>query len=459
MSENNYPGDNENTPSTDSESSYSIQEKVEESTVVLPERKKKKKSSSGIHPAAMVAILLIGMLVTFMTTYVVLTQKYSQIVKEITTVTGSYGETGSAIDAAVSKINQMHYLLSKEYLYEIDDEQLTTGILKGYMYGIGDRYAEYFDKEEFATLMKDTEGEMTGIGIQVVYNADYDAIQVISVFPESPAYSAGVRPGDLIVYVMQDGEKMSVSTLGYTMALTALQGKAGTMAEFTVFRGKEYSEEVEFSIERKAITTVTVQHRVHSTDSSVGIIVINSFDSKTPEQFKESLRALRDAGCTKLVLDVRNNPGGELISVCTVLDMLVPEGPVIRTVDREGNEEVVYTSDKAELDMPMVVLVNGSTASAGELFAAALKDYEKATLVGETTFGKGSMQTIKSFPDGTGLKYTYRYYCPPFSDNFDGEGIKPDVESVLEYESALNFYTMTDTEDTQLVAALAELNK
>ena len=396
MSENNYPGDNENTPPAESESSYSIQERVEESTVVLPERKKKKKRASGIHPAAMVAILLIGMLVTFMTTYVVLTQKYSAIVKDI--ATGNMGETGNAVDAAVSKINQMHYLLSKEYLYEIDDEQLTTGILKGYMYGIGDRYAEYFDKEEFATLMKDTEGEMTGIGIQVVYNADYDAIQVISVFPESPAYSAGVRPGDLIVYVMQDGEKMSVSTLGYTMALTALQGKAGTMAEFTVFRGKEYSEEVEFSIERKAITTVTVQHRVHSTDSSVGIIVINSFDSKTPEQFKESLKALRDAGCKKLVLDVRNNPGGELISVCTVLDMLVPEGPVIRTVDREGNEEVVYTSDKTELDMPMVVLVNGSTASAGELFAAALKDYDKATLVGETTFGKGSMQTIKSFP-------------------------------------------------------------
>ena len=327
------------------------------------------------------------------------------------------------------------------------------------MYGIGDKYAEYFDKEEFATLMKDTEGEMTGIGIQVVHNADLGAIQVISVFPDSPAYSAGLRPGDLITFVLQDGEKVSVSSLGYTMALSALQGKEGTVAEFTVNRGKNYEEQIDFSIERKKITQVTVEHRVYSEDKTVGIIVINSFDSKTPEQFKASLEALKSAGCTRLVLDVRNNPGGELISVCTVLDMLLPEGPVIRTLDRDGNEEIVYTSDKNELDMPMAVIMNGSTASAGELFASALKDYDKAPLIGEKSFGKGSMQTIKSFPDGTGLKYTYRYYCPPFSDNFDGVGITPDVEVVLEYESALNFYTMEDHEDPQLQAAIAQLNK
>ena len=458
MSENNYPREGGEASKDCLESRCGIQERIEEVPPAPPVKTvRKKKRSQGVHPLAVAAIVLLCMLVTFMTTYVVLTQKYSAIVKDI--ATGNMGEAGNAVDAAVAKINQMHYLLSKEYLYEIDNEQLTTGILKGYMYGIGDKYAEYFDKEEFATLMKDTEGEMTGIGIQVVHNADLGAIQVISVFPDSPAYSAGLRPGDLITFVLQDGEKVSVSSLGYTMALSALQGKEGTVAEFTVNRGKNYEEQIDFSIERKKITQVTVEHRVYSEDKTVGIIVINSFDSKTPEQFKASLEALKSAGCTRLVLDVRNNPGGELISVCTVLDMLLPEGPVIRTLDRDGNEEIVYTSDKNELDMPMAVIMNGSTASAGELFASALKDYDKAPLIGEKSFGKGSMQTIKSFPDGTGLKYTYRYYCPPFSDNFDGVGITPDVEVVLEYESALNFYTMEDHEDPQLQAAIAQLNK
>ena len=139
--------------------------------------------------------------------------------------------------------------------------------------------------------------------------------------------------------------------------------------------------------------------------------------------------------------------------------MLVPKGPVIRTVDKKGNEEVVYTSDKNETDVPMAVLVNGNTASAGELFAACLVDYDKAFLVGEKTFGKGSMQTTRSFNDGTAFKYTYRYYCPPFSDNYDGVGITPEFEVELPEEVQAHFYTMTDSEDTQLQCAVKELTK
>ena len=144
--------------------------------------------------------------------------------------------------------------------------------------------------------------------------------------------------------------------------------------------------------------------------------------------------------------------------MCSVLDPLLPEGPVIRTVDKNGNEEVVYTSDSNETDIPMAVLVNGNTASAGELFTAALKDYDKAVIVGTVTYGKGSMQTIRSFSDGSGLKYTYRYYCPPFSDNYDGVGITPDITVELsEGAAGKNIYTLSDTEDNQLTAAYEAL--
>ena len=238
-----------------------------------------------------------------------------------------------------------------------------------------------------------------------------------------------------------------------------MRGEEGTECEFKVARGEDLSETKEFSIKRGKITEYTVTYRVHSLDEKVGVIAITSFDKETPNQFKAAYDDLLSKGCEKLVIDVRNNPGGELISVCTTLDMLVPEGPVIRTVDKAGNEEIVYTSDKKETDIPMAVLVNGNTASAGELFAAALRDYEKAVLVGEQTFGKGSMQTTMSFADGTAFKYTYRYYCPPFSDNYDGVGITPDVKAELSEELLSHFYTMTDGEDTQLQAAVKELNK
>ena len=190
------------------------------------------------------------------------------------------------------------------------------------------------------------------------------------------------------------------------------------------------------------------------------MVKITGFDRATPDQFFAAVQTLLDGGCTRLVVDVRNNPGGELQAICTVLDYLLPYGPVIRTVDREGNEEVIYRSDAKALDVPMAVLVNENTASAGELFCSALQDYEKAVIVGTQTYGKGSMQTIRQLSDGSGLSVTYRYYCPPFSDNYDGVGVTPDV--VVEPAGAMlekNIYKITDEEDNQLQAAVAELNK
>ena len=369
-------------------------------------------------------------------------------------------DTDSTLGKIISKISAIEKALDEDYVKDIDEEKLIDSVLKGYMYGIGDNYAAYFTQDEFASMMTDLSGKGVGIGISVVYNSEFAAIEVLSVFPNSPAFEAGVQPGDLIAYLYVNGESVSVAELGYEGALDEMLGEVGTSAEFTVFRGADHSEIVEFSIIRAEYTETTVYHHLYELDNSIGIIKITSFDKNTPTQFNEALKTLTDNKIRGIILDVRYNPGGELYSVCNVLDTLLPEGPVIRTIDKKGNEEVVYTSDANQTDIPMVVLVNGGTASAGELFTAALRDYEKATVVGTTTYGKGSMQTTAPFGDGTGFKFTTRYYCPPFSDNYDGVGIVPDVTVELSEElQNVNIFKIEDSEDNQLAAAYNELVK
>ena len=456
MNENNSDFQNElSEEPVLQDGSESAEEAKASQTKAVAEKKEyvRKRAPEGkkVSLGALAVLVIVAVVLTFMITYVLLSQSYVKLMSE------KEASTGGLTEEAYAKITQIEQMLDEEFLYDIDESVLTDSTIKGYMYGLGDPYAEYFTAEEFEIITADTNAEMQGIGISVTYHQEYNAIYITSVFPESPALEAGVCPGDMIFYVKVDGEMVSVASLGYTMAVTHLQGKAGTLAEFVVYRGEDLSESREFSIERGFITEYTVTSKVHPADSTVGIIQITSFDLKTPEQFKSAMDELVSKGCEKLVIDVRNNPGGELVSVCTTLDMLVPEGPVIRTVDKDGNEEIVYTSDKNETDIPMAVLMNGNTASAGELFAATLKDYDKAVLVGTTTFGKGSMQTIKSFTDGTAFKYTYRYYCPPFSDNYDQIGIEPDVVSELSEEALSKFYSLSAEEDTQLQAAVDAL--
>ncbi len=400
----------------------------------------KKRISVGVS----VILILATALITFQLTNVLLSQKYK------TQLAHAYEDM-----AQYDKLLEADALFRSLYVEDIDEEALMDGILQGYVYGSGDRYAAYYPAEDFQTYMESLQGDMQGVGIHVIYNADYSAIEIINVMPDSPALEAGVEPGDMIIYVGVGDAAESVAELGYYGALAKLQGKAGTMAEFTVARGAHYSETVEFSIMRGYVTEQTVMYRVYDADPTVGIIKITSFDMATPAQFFAAVESLRGEGCDKLVLDVRYNPGGELTSICEVLDYLLPEGPVIRTVDKTGKEETIYTSDAKELNMPMAVLVNGSTASAGELFCSALQDYDKATIVGTLTYGKGCMQTIRQLSDGSGLSVTYRYYCPPFSENYDGIGVKPDVD--VELDEALqskNIYKITDAEDNQLHAAV-----
>lgn len=400
-----------------------------------------------------IVCVVCAVVITFLGTFAI-TNKWNLSVLE-----KNYEElTDHQYSAVLSELQQT---FDAVYIGEIDEEELADYVAAGYVAGTGDKYAAYYNAEGYASLKEDMNGDMQGIGVSVIYNADEKAIEIINVFPDSPAFENGVEVGDLIVYVSDDGETYeSVSEIGYSVALKKLQGKAGTEAAFISYRNGNNDEPVYFKIERREIAEQTVEYRVYSLDSTVGVIKISSFDGKTPEQFENAVDELVKAGVEKLVFDVRNNPGGELNSVCSILDMLLPEGPIIRTIDKNNVEEVARTSDADEIDMPMAVVVNSNTASAAELFSSSLQDYDKAEIVGTVTYGKGCMQTMYPLSNGGCISLTTALYCPPFSDNYNEIGVIPDVESELSEEAASkNIYKLTDEEDTQLKDAVKTFNK
>ncbi len=435
-----------------------------------------KKVSVGVTIVAVVFCCL----ATFLTSYIVLQNKFEEKYLESQLDGNDGNETEgqgtSAADAdnsektdsdqvstnrsdfisdVMKKLSQVDALYRAYYIGEIDDEALMDAIISGYVQGTGDEYAAYYNADDFLDFIADVEGETAGIGVNVIYNSEYKLIEVLSVVPDSPADKGGIMPGDLIVTI--GAEKESVADLGYYPAINKLRGEIGTYAVFSVLRGEDYSESIDFTIVREKVISQSVMYHVYGPDNSVGYIKITGFDAQTPQQFADAVEDLtKKQGCDKLAIDLRYNPGGELSSIVTVLDYILPEGPIVRIFDANGNEVKTYHSESTELDIPMVVLVNGSTASAAELFTAAVRDYNKAQVVGTTTYGKGCMQTTTQLSDGSAVTITYRMYNPPFSENYHGVGIVPDV--IVELDEALaekNIFKITDEEDNQLAVAVA----
>ncbi len=393
-----------------------------------------------------IIIALVCVIVTFQITAVVFWNK-------------SYNERASKADAAATssyetlkeKLDAINNIYRQYYIGEIDDKLLEDCVLTGYVYGTEDRFGEYMNKETYQAYIEESSGETVGIGIMVIEDAGTGLMRVVDVIPDSPAYTAGLKTGDLIATI-GDTDAASV---GYYRALDLMRGKEGSVAEFTVYRDGKY---VDFSIKRKRIESLSVSYRMYS-DGITGIVRITSFEEPTPDQFIAAMEDLQKQGATRFVFDLRNNGGGLLDSITKTLDYLLPEGPIIRITDKDGNVLETMDSDAKELTAPMAVLVNGNTASAAELFTAALRDYEKSVTVGVTTYGKGSMQTIIPLNDGSAVRISYRMYSPPKSDNYHGVGITPDIEVELDPEvSDISLYVITDEQDNQLRAAIAALD-
>ncbi len=374
----------------------------------------------------------------------------------------------------------------KAYSYAgVDEDEIMENVLKAYVNSTGDRYAEYYNAEEYKALRADTAGESEGIGINVIYSTvtangyEYKTIEVIAVTPNSPAEEAGLMVGDHIVWAGLGEERELVETLGYTATLSALKGEAGTVANFTILRKNgELYEEKEFSVERRKVESVSVYYSVSDADDTVGIVKISQFDLTVPKQFSSAMDSLIEDGCTKFVFDVRNNPGGDLESIVAVLSYFLDEGDkILSTENNAKKEEIITVKEKYHSDedykacdvnpedigkykgFEIAVLCNNSTASAAELFTAAMRDYELAQIVGVTTYGKGSMQSIlslASFGYGGALKLTTKMYFPPCGEGYDGIGIKPHTEVELSEEAKkYNIYVLPQQVDNQLIAAIA----
>lgn len=451
-------------------------------------KKKVKTVSVSTFVATLVAAVSVTLVVTMLLTALVSTAYWNA--KGLGGLLGPSDRDEIVInDDSLALVDQ----LIKDYAYEGGDpEQMMDAVIKAYVAATGDIYAEYYTKEEFEAMQQESQGKMEGIGVSVV-NGTYEgrnAIKLIMVYPGSPAEAAGLKPGDLIVALKVDGEMQSVDELGgFTVSVNHLRGVAGTKAEFRVMRatGEDYSP-IDFSITREAFEAASVIGKVSVTDPSVGIVTIIQFDLPTPEQFEEEVDALLAKGCTKFVFDVRNNPGGDLESIKAIQSYFLSRGDLLlSTKDKRGNEEKEYvdtvkhsspvyrvcdvTEDEIGKykDLTFCVLTNGNTASAAELFTATIRDYELGAIVGETTYGKGCMQSIYDLSrtgayygfygvEG-GLKITTRMYFPACGESYHEVGIAPDVEVKLPAEVLEKYttYDLPEELDTQLQAALAQM--
>ena len=351
------------------------------------------------------------------------------------------------------KLLAVEQLVDDVFVGEIDEQFLMDFVLTGYAYGLGDAHTYYLNAEDYKASFEGVAGDFAGIGIRVLPD-ETGAIYIASVMIGSPAEAAGVQHGDRIVQV----EGRSVVDIGYATAVNDLLDVAGSTAVFSVMRGEpggEGEQQVEFSVVRQRFATTTVTGKKLS--NGYGYIRITEYDMKTPEQFAGVLNTLLEQNVDGLIFDMRENPGGELNAICTILDRLVPEGTIIEIRDKKGVTETIK-SDATELDLPMAVLVNGNTASAAELFSATLRDYDKAVLVGTTTYGKGSVQTMYPLADGTGINLTTGLYYPPSGVSYNGEGLKPDVEIDLPTELHKKNFFLDYEEDVQLQAAVSALD-
>lgn len=349
------------------------------------------------------------------------------------------------IDARTEKkLEAIEDKVDKQFLYsdKVKKEDLQDQIIKGYVNGLGDRYSVYYNQEETKQLFESNAGEFSGIGVGLSQNPETMVITFVNVYDDAPAKEAGFQEGDILYKV--DGEDISGQDIN--TVVSKIKGEEGAEVAITVLRGEKLKEVTATAVRRK-IKIHTVEHEMK--ENQIGYLRITEFDKVTSNQFKEALEDLKSQGMKGLVVDLRNNPGGNLDVVCEILDEILPKGTIVQTRDKNGKKETHTSDEEHKLELPMAVLVNGYSASASEIFAGAVKDYGIATLVGTKTYGKGIVQQLFPMSDGTCLKLTISEYFTPSGKNIHGKGIEPDVKIDYVYNKE------DEAADNQLEKAIA----
>lgn len=346
-------------------------------------------------------------------------------------VTDSDG-IGSEVEG---KLNAIDSVLESFYFGDVDDETAKDNIYKAYLSSYGDKYTMYYTADEYKALKESTNGKFYGIGAVCQLSGE-GGVLLVDVYDNGAGYQAGLRSGDRVVNV--DGRDITGMELSSAVAL--IKGDKGTSVTLEVIRG---TERLTFSVVRDAVEAKTVSYTL--LDNNIGYLSISQFEEVTTKQFKAAVEDLQSQGMKGLVIDIRNNPGGLLDTVVGMLKYMLPDGLIVYTEDKQGNRKEYKGQDNDEFNLPLAVIVNGNSASASEIFAGAIQDYGKGTIIGTQTYGKGIVQTVKPLTDGSAIKFTIAKYFTPKGQDIHGKGVTPDI--VVEYD--------TDADvDTQLDAAI-----
>lgn len=340
-------------------------------------------------------------------------------------------------------------LIDAYYYEDVDLEEMLESAAIGLTAGVGDVYTNYFTKEDMEAFNEETEGEYAGIGCQLLADSSDQMITITRVFKGSPAEEVGMRSGDKIVYV----NDVYYSAYEMDAAVDVMRGAPGESVKITVLRGLDT---VDFEVTRKVININYVEH--HILEGNIGYVLVYDFLGQAVEGFAEALEAFKAANVSGMIIDLRNNGGGLLDASIEMADLILPEGVVVSIRDKLGNEEV-FSTDGEYYDVPMVVLVNGYSASASEILSGAIRDHEAGMLVGTKTFGKGVVQSVIDFPDGSGLKLTTARYYTPSGECIHEVGIEPNVTVELD-EDAVTTYGINNLpheQDAQLQKAIEML--
>lgn len=350
--------------------------------------------------------------------------------------------TGEAVNEdTVAKMKVIENVIDTYFYKEdVDKDAMVDGIYKGMVESLGDPYSEYYSKEELESLYQDSFGVYYGVGAYVSLDTTTGLAKVSGIIADSPAEEADLRAED-IIYKVDD---VDVTGMSLQETVSLIKGDENTTVKLTLIRdGKEIEKEVT----RRKVESPTVNFKM--LDDGMAYIQITEFDTVTVDQFTEAMAMARGNDMKGLILDLRSNPGGNLSSVVSIAKQMLPKGLIVYTEDRDGNREEYSCDGSKELDVPMVVLVNGNSASASEILAGAIKDYGIGTLVGTTTFGKGIVQRPIELSDGSAVKLTISSYYTPNGINIHGIGIKPDVECEFDSER----YYSDEAYDNQLEKA------
>ena len=396
------------------------------------EKKEKKHSFSG----GMIFGIIIGIIVCLVVTAFADTLGFS--------VTGTSSSSSSDYD---EKIELIKSYIDKYYIGEVDEEALEAGLLSGLLSGLDDDYAAYYTAEEMEELLESNSGEYAGIGVSITMSDD-GYCTVYKVFEGTPAEEAGIQVNDII---LEAGGVTDFESLDDVVAV--VRGEEGTTVDITILRG---DEEIELTVERRTIEVETITYEM--LDNNIGYIYIAEFDTVTEDQFSDAVDELLDAGAEGIIFDLRDNPGGQLDVVVAMADKVLPEGTIVTVEDASGNVDEYTSDDENQITVPMVCIINGNSASASEVFVGALQDYGVATVVGETSFGKGIVQTLWSLSDGSGIKFTTAVYYTPNGTSLHGVGITPDIEVSLP-DDAYDDGVLEEDEDTQLQTAIEVLEE